>query len=126
MKNAIVFSLLILFPLLFAACAYDAVNADYATQADCSQIDSTQNTYAASIKAILDANCATAGCHDVATQASSIDLSTFSLAKEAFTNGEALCSIHFGSGCIGMPKAGKLSDELINKIDCWVKNGFLQ
>ncbi len=109
-----------------ASCKKDSSNPDYPADADCSSIVSADNTYTNSIKAILDASCANAGCHDAITASEGIDLSNFTNAKHAFEHKDALCTIHHGSGCKPMPDGSpKLSDATINKIDCWVKNGYL-
>lgn len=109
------------------ACNKDSSSSDYLDQADCSGIDASTNTYSLSIKTILNNNCATSGCHNAATTAEGIDLSSYSAAKDAFERTECLCSIHHGSGCKPMPDGGgKLSDALIQKIDCWAKNGYAQ
>jgi hypothetical protein len=129
MKNRIVFSLALpaLAILLQVSCTHDAANPDFAANADCSQIDPAQNTYSNSIKAILDANCATADCHDAITRENGVNLSSYASAKDAFQNDVALCAIHHGSGCAPMPnEKPMLSAGIINQIDCWVRNGFLQ
>lgn len=98
---------------------------DYLNQADCTGINTDNNTYTKSIKAILDSRCATAGCHDAGKKEQGIDLSTYATSKSAFENKECLCSIHHGSGCNPMPQGGsKLDDATIKLIDCWGKNGY--
>lgn len=100
---------------------------DYAGNADCSAIVSADNTYTNSIKAILDASCANAGCHDAIAASDGIDLSNYANSKNAFENKKVLCSVHHGSGCKPMPDGSpKLSDATINKLDCWAKNGYVQ
>ncbi len=113
--------------LVALACNKDSASSDYLDQADCTGIDASTNTYNLSIKAILNNNCATSGCHDASTSAEGIDLSSYSAAKDAFNRTECLCSIHHGSGCTPMPQdKPQLSDSDINKIDCWVKNGYAE
>ncbi len=114
--------------LLFVAysCGKDSSGVDYAANADCSAIVAADNTYSNSIKAILDANCATAGCQDAVTAGEGIDLSDYAKSKIAFDKKDVLCAIHHGSGCEPMPSGGsQLSNSDINKIDCWVKSGYL-
>ncbi len=127
-KTTFAFALFTL-TLLFAAtsCGKDNDKVDYAALADCSAIVAADNTYTNSIKAILDASCATAGCHNAVTASAGVDLTTYAKAKTAFENKEALCSIHHGSGCKPMPNVGaQLSNALINQIDCWAKNGYAE
>ena len=127
-KNTIAFSLFSL-SLLFAtsSCDKDSSGVDYAANADCSAIAAADNTYTNSIKAILDANCATAGCHDAVTATEGVDLSDYAKSKNAFDKKDALCAIHHGSGCKPMPNGGgQLSNSDINKIDCWVKSGYAE
>ncbi len=123
-----------LFPLVLFAISVLAVfscgdddGPDYTADADCTQIDVNLNSYTNSIKTILDASCALSGCHDAATKQSGVQLDTYAEAKRAFDKDNALCAIHHGSGCKPMPDNGtQLADDLINKIDCWVKNGYKQ
>jgi len=126
-KSILVFTLFSL-SLLFvvASCDKDKSGVDYAANADCSAIVAADNTYSNSIKAILDASCASAGCHDAVTASEGIDLSDYAKSKNAFEKKDVLCSIHHGSGCDPMPKGSpQLSNATINKIDCWVKGGYL-
>lgn len=125
-KSFFVFTIFSLSLLLgVASCGKDNTNADYTANADCSAIVSADNTYNNSIKAIIDANCATAGCHNAFTATEGIDMSDYAKTKNVFENKPALCSIHHGSGCEPMPdNLPKLSDAIINKIDCWVKSGY--
>lgn len=113
--------------LVLINCTKDSSTEDYLANADCSSIDAANNTYTKNIKSILDARCATSGCHDAFAQSENIDLSTYGTAKTAFQNEDCLCSIHHGSGCKPMPDGGsKLSDALIQQIDCWAKSGYPQ
>lgn len=81
-------------------------------------------TYTADIKAILDANCNTSGCHDVNTSSGNIDLTTYAKAKSESVKDRFLGSIQHKSGYRAMPdNEPKLSDALIQKISCWVQNG---
>jgi hypothetical protein len=99
--------------------------ADYIAAADCTTTPSATNTYALTVKAILDASCATSGCHDATTKAHSLDLSTYDTAKASFQNHEVLCSINHGKGCDPMPEGGsKLSDAYILLLECWAKNNY--
>ncbi len=118
--------------LLIVACGDDTndtpnpnANSTYTEAADCT---SNNPTYTNDIKAILDANCATAGCHNATTASSGIDLSDYNGSASAVNTSSFLCSIHHGDGdCSHMPQGGpKMSDANITAITCWVKNGMPQ
>ncbi len=122
------FSLSLLLTLTTACGDDEGSSVDYTADADCTVIVAADNTYNNDIKTILnDYGCSSAGCHDATTAAEGVDLSDYAKTKNAFENKEVLCSIHHGSGCDPMPKGGsKMSNSDINKIDCWVKNGYAQ
>ena len=120
------FSLSLLF-VAVSSCGKDNAKVDYTANADCSAIVAADNTYTNSIKAILDNNCATAGCHDAITASESMDFSDYAKSKNAFQNKSALCAIHHGKDCVAMPQGlPQLSNADINKIDCWVKSVYLE
>ena len=103
----------------------DPAEVDYLAMADCTGILVDDNTYTKSIKPIMTTHCSTAGCHDVATKAGDHDLTNYTETRFAFEVHEALCCCHHGDGCPPMPNKGtKLSQDLINKLDCWAKNGY--
>jgi len=109
------------------ACEKGSTGNSYLDQADCTGINTSENTYTKSIKAILDTECASSGCHDAITHEKDIDLSTYGKAKTAFQNEACLCSIHHGVECTSMPDGGgKLRNAIIKKIDCWAKNGYAE
>lgn len=88
---------------------------------DCSAITPT---YTNDIKAIMDANCATSGCHNATSKAKGIDLSTYALVKSESANAKFLGSIEHKSGYNAMPQgAAKLADAHIQKIACWIEQG---
>ncbi len=102
-----------------AGCKKDSI-----TTYDCSGVTPT---YTANIKPILDANCATIGCHNASANSSGFNLSSYSGAKSASGNSSFLGSIQYKSGYKQMPQgAGKLSDADIKLISCWVQNGTPQ
>lgn len=124
-KNFLKACMVILLVSFLGNCAKDSSTGTYTDQADCTGIDATANTYTQAIKAILDVQCTNSGCHDALSRSEGIDLSTYAASKSAFDTRNCLCSIHHGSGCKPMPEGGyKLSDAVIQKIDCWVKNGY--
>lgn len=122
MKNYLVFGAFACSLFLFAA---EGCKKDASQTTDCSGIDATANTFNNGIAAILAANCATSGCHDAITVESNLNFSTYASAKSAFQNADVLCAINHDGGCEPMPSGGdKLSDAAIQKIECWVENGY--
>lgn len=113
--------------LAWAGCKKDDNKRDYLAEADCTQIDPIANTYTFAVKAVLDAGCATGGCHDAATKSNGVDLSTYAAAKASFETQDVLCAINHGEGCEPMPKGGaKLPQVTLNVLACWAKNGYPQ
>ena len=87
----------------------------------------TTPTYAADIKAIMDASCALSGCHNATTKQSGYDLSSYAGTISAAGKTAFLGSIQHKSGYDAMPKgASKLSDANLTKIACWVQNSTPQ
>lgn len=81
-------------------------------------------TYTEDIKSIIDANCATSGCHNASTQANGINLSTYALVVSESNKARFLGAIQQVSGYDPMPKdRAKLSDANIQLISCWLENG---
>lgn len=107
--------------LLFALVSVVSCGKDDETKVDCTGITPTYNN---GVKAILDASCATAGCHSAQNQADGINLSNYTTAKSASLNGKVLQSIKHESGVDAMPQgAAKLSNDKINIVECWIQNG---
>ena len=77
-------------------------------------------TYTATVKPIMDDNCATSGCHDASTKQSGYDFSSYTATKAGITKG--LCCIK-EDGCVLMPPSGKLADSLITVIRDWSAGG---
>jgi hypothetical protein len=97
---------------------YDA--AYYSDKATCT---TDTISYNGTVKAILNGSCAYSGCHSTKSKAEGVILDTYSSAKSEFSSGEALCTIY--QDCTPMPQgAGKLSDDVIQKLTCWAKNGY--
>ncbi len=87
----------------------------------------TTPTYTADIKAIMDASCATSGCHNATTKESGYDLSSYAGTKAGAAKTAFLGSIQHKSGYNAMPRgASKLSDAALTKIACWVQNSMPQ
>ena len=91
------------------------------TTYDCS---STAPTYTAIIKPVLDAKCATSGCHNASSAKSGFDLSTYATCKTASEDAAFRGAIQHISGFSNMPRGGdKLDEPTVKIISCWVQNG---
>ena len=102
--------------LLLGSC-----NKEEATPIDCTGL---VPTYTSDIKTILDAHCATAGCHNVYSHQDGIDLSNYQDASAASHNSNFLGAIQHKGGYEPMPKdLAKLSEGNIQLLTCWVQNG---
>lgn len=79
-------------------------------------------SYAADIKSIIESNCSK--CHNSNNKAG-YNFLTLESVKKGVQNGELLGTIKFLKGYPKMPKmAPQLSQELIDKIECWINNGM--
>ena len=112
-----------LFLFVFAVIIFACAKEEAVTTTDCSGVAAT---YTANVKAILDANCATSGCHSASSKQDGIDLSTYAAAKSVAGQAKFLGSIQQLSGYDAMPKGGKLSTDQIKTLTCWVQNGILE
>jgi cytochrome c553 len=84
-------------------------------------------TYTNDVKAILDANCSFAGCHDATTKSEGLDYSSYAQAKTHASHNHFLGSVNHLSGYKAMPKnSDKLSAADIQTLSCWVQNGLPQ
>jgi cytochrome c553 len=94
--------------------------------------DTSGVTYTNYVKSVMDASCATSGCHDAGTKSDGYDFSSYEGAKAAATAMEQNKSVMLGainheSGFTEMPEnAAKLSDCTIDKIAAWVNDGTPQ
>lgn len=103
--------------ILFTQCAKEEVDI-----VDCNGVTAT---YTSNVKAILDASCATSGCHNASSKKAGYDLSNYDNAKAGAQKEAFLGSIQHKSGYSKMPRrASKLSDADIKSISCWVQNGM--
>ena len=92
------------------------------TTYDCS---GTTPTYTVDVKTIMDANCATSGCHSSGSKANGIDLSSYNSTKSEAGNKAFLGSMQHLSGYKAMPEGGsKLSDDQLKTVGCWIQNGM--
>ena len=107
------------------SCKKESENTDFANSANCTGVTPV---YTGEIASIINSNCATSGCHGGGSSAAGINLSNYANASNQFkNNSDNLASIHHAGDVDAMPRgASKLSDAVINKLDCWVKNGCPQ
>lgn len=75
--------------------------------------DGSNPTYNSAIKSILDSRCGSASCHPNYTSYEGLSgiLQSGDFKREVLTNQ-------------AMPEGSSLTQEQINKIQCWVDNGF--
>lgn len=107
----------------FGSCTKDKTT----TPAACTQTD-TLNTYTKSVKAILDNQCASSGCHDAATASSNVILDDFSHSVSAAkTNVKFFCVMDF-TCTPHMPQgfASPIDSAEINAIKRWRDNCYPQ
>lgn len=85
--------------------------------------DSSQFTFAANIKPIMQTYCV--GCHGGATPSGGINLSDYAGVRQQAVSGRLYGSVAQSPGYSAMPKnAGKLSDCQIAQIRKWVAAGY--
>ncbi len=116
--KAIVFGVFTLC-LLATACIQDK-SSSYTSAATCNSTP----TYTYDVKAIVDAKCASAGCHSASSAMKGVKTDNYANTKTAFQTQNSYCSIHKGSGCDAMPRGTTLTNDQINTLDCWGKNGY--
>lgn len=90
---------------------------------------STGVSYTSHARAILDAHCATGGCHTAPFPAGGIYLSDYANAKAQVLGDDLMCSIKQEVNCTPMPYppgTPPLSDSLISILVCWRNNGCPQ
>jgi hypothetical protein len=84
--------------------------------------DTTNVTYAGTVKPILKTNCY--GCHTGINAPKGLDLSVYNSVKRVATNGKLYGGITHSPGFPAMPKgASKLSDCSIAQIKAWIDRG---
>lgn len=107
--------------LLASGCYYDNQEDLYQNLEDNScNLDSV--TYQQTIAPLVEANCATSGCHLGPNGIGGLDLSTYGDLKSIADNGQLLGHITGTSGNL-MPPTGSLPDCDIEKIRLWVNEG---
>lgn len=101
--------------LLFSACEPVDINFN------CNNVTPT---YTGTIKAILDANCASGSCHSASSKAFNIDLSNYASVSSEADLDRFMGSINHQAGYSNMPRGGAalgFSDR--QEIHCWIQNG---
>ena len=91
--------------------------------------DTLTRTYTIDVAPIMNTNCAISSCHDAASMANGIRLDGFIDVVNTINSPSVdfLCAIKHEGTCFPMPKgAAKLPDNVVNMLDCWVKNGMPQ
>jgi len=87
--------------------------------------DSTKTyTYTIDVKPIFDVNCASISCHSSIVQASGINLADYTNSKQYTENGKVICVMKHTCTPVMPQGAPKLSDSLIQVVECWAANGF--
>lgn len=105
----------------FASCYKD--NAEDMYPGNATSCDTTNVTFSGVVKPIIDAKCATAGCH-INAAASGIDLSTYAGVAHVAGYGDLMGAITHNGVFSPMPKGmPKLDDCTIAKIRVWVNAG---
>lgn len=80
--------------------------------------------FSTDIQPILNANCATPGCHNTSSSAGGFVLDTYQGVTAAVSAGRLLGTIRHESGYSAMPKGNnKLADCEISKIAAWIDAG---
>lgn len=104
--------------LLLNGCYYDNEEELYPN----SFCDTANVTYAASILPIIQANCATPGCH-VAGGSGNGNFTVFADVAAKVADGRFLSTVRRESGAIAMPPDGPLRPCDLQKIEIWIANG---
>ncbi len=113
---------LVAFTLLYA-CTSGKKTAGSITPLDCTTVKDF--SFKADVLPILEANCASGGCHNDKSRKHNISVLNIEDVKKAASKGELLGTIKHEKGYPKMPMfKPKLKEEDIQKIECWVKNGM--
>lgn len=123
--NAKIFVLMGLGFGVFASCNDEGgTNQKYLDAAVCTGVTAS---YATDVAPIINARCATGGCHNASSAKKGLNMQGYAAAKASFDDFAILCSINHDSGCDRMPQgSAQLSASEILTITCWAKNGFPQ
>lgn len=103
-----------------SSCYYDVEERLYPAEI----CDTTNITYALTVKPILDANCNLSGCHNTASASAGIALEQYSQVKSYIDQPKFIGSLWHDAAYSAMPKnAAALSACQIRKLDQWRLNG---
>lgn len=118
MKNAVVLTLITFLTVSYFSCTKDK-------SSSCTQTDNV-NTYTNSVKVILDAECASAGCHDAITARSGVKLDNYANSvASAKGNSKFFCTIDWT--CTPTMPDGysfPLDTSMIHAIERWRDNCY--
>lgn len=81
--------------------------------------DGSNLTYNSGVSSIINSNCTTSGCHG--SGSSNGNYTTYSGLKSIINNGQFNKSVLVNQN---MPKGSSLSESELNKLKCWVDNGY--
>src|SRR5687767_1820278 len=98
------------------------VSCESRTYADISAPMVNNPTYEADVKTIIEANCATTGCHNQG--ATFPPLTNYTQVKESAQNGNLLCEIN--AQCGVMPESGKMPQATVDVINLWAQQGYVE
>ena len=116
----------VILPLLLAVGLCGCYNDNEEDLYPAGACNTTTVTYAAVIKPIITANCATAGCHSGAVPANGINLDAYAGLKTIAASGQLIGTVTHASGFSPMPQnLPKLSQCNIEQITKWVTDGAL-
>ncbi|MEO8591114.1 MAG: hypothetical protein ABI432_17170 [Flavobacteriales bacterium] len=112
---------LMLGTLLFSnGCYYDNEEELYPN----SFCDTTNITYSGTILPIVQAKCATPGCHVPGGDGAG-DFTTYSgIVAKIVNDGPFLPSVRYSPGAIGMPTSGPLPSCELQQLELWVAAGY--
>lgn len=88
--------------------------------------DSIQATYLDTVKSIIDANCATAGCHNNASTLGDFSNYAGMSARGVLVDGSQGLGGRATSATAPMPPQGLLPDTIRRVIECWAEDGYPQ
>ena len=113
--------LIVILALSLSGCYYDKADVVYPPNAPC---DTATIGFAAQIKPILDAKCASCHGASYAAYGGGVDLQSYQSILNSVNNGTLLNSVLQNGKASPMPKGGnKVDDCSIKKISIWIRNG---
>ena len=111
------FLLSVFFGIVFVlgSCTYNSQEPDTPVVELCDTLDAS---YVNDVSVIISSNCGSPSCHG--TNGTFGDMSTYDLFKSYVDQGKISDRVIEQKN---MPPSGPLSDEEINKLNCWIENG---